>query len=82
MAAILDKDDSLDLVKLAEGINKKLTFYSKPLFIRCLSHVEMTGKLESKIFERDRSNLRISLSDFWRGEPWSRRQKVLQSYAT
>ena len=45
MAAILDKDNSLNLVTLAEGIQKKLPFFARPLFVRCLSHVEMTGKL-------------------------------------
>lgn len=43
MAAILDKDDSLDLTSLAEGLRKHLPSYARPLFIRALNYVEMTG---------------------------------------
>lgn len=45
MAAILDKNHALDLNSLAEGLSKYLPSYAKPVFIRALSHVEMTGIL-------------------------------------
>lgn len=45
MAAILDKEDSLDLAQIADGLRKNLPSYARPLFIRILNHVEMTGKL-------------------------------------
>lgn len=48
MAAILDKDDSLDLTSLAEGLRKHLPSYARPLFIRALNYVEMTGTYKMK----------------------------------
>jgi len=43
MAAIADPDDTLDMEALAIGINKNLPSYARPLFIRPLKEVEMTG---------------------------------------
>ncbi|XKL61134.1 hypothetical protein PGB90_008191 [Kerria lacca] len=48
MAAILDKNHALDLNSLAEGLSKYLPSYAKPVFIRALSHVEMTGTYKMK----------------------------------
>lgn len=47
MAAILDESNSLDLSVLVEGLKKNLPSYAIPLFVRILSHVEMTGKINS-----------------------------------
>lgn len=44
MAAVLDENRTLDLTKLIEGLQKHLPSYAVPLFVRILSHVEMTGK--------------------------------------
>jgi solute carrier family 27 fatty acid transporter 1/4 len=44
MAAIVDQDDSLNLTTLAEGLNKALPSYARPLFIRIVRKVDMTGK--------------------------------------
>jgi solute carrier family 27 fatty acid transporter 1/4 len=44
MAAIVDQDGSLNLVKLAEGLKKALPFYARPMFIRIVRKVDMTGK--------------------------------------
>lgn len=43
MAAILDENNTLDLSKLIEGLQKHLPSYAIPLFVRILAHVEMTG---------------------------------------
>lgn len=46
MAAIVDLDDSLNLATLAEGLKKALPSYARPLFIRIVRKVDMTGKQE------------------------------------
>lgn len=46
MAAIVDKDNTLDISKVSEGLKKALPGYARPLFIRKLSEVELTGKIE------------------------------------
>lgn len=48
MAAILDQNGSLDLGALADGVKKSLPSYARPLFIRILSQVEMTGTFKLK----------------------------------
>lgn len=45
MAAIVDKDNTLDVSTLSTGLQKALPSYARPLFIRKLNEVEMTGKL-------------------------------------
>lgn len=45
MAAILDKDATLNLSKFAEGVKKVLPSYARPQFLRILRQLEMTGKL-------------------------------------
>ena len=46
MAAIVDHDGSLNLAKLTDGLNKALPSYARPLFIRVVRKVDMTGKQE------------------------------------
>lgn len=48
MAAIVDQSNSLDLVSLAEGLKKALPPYARPLFLRVLHQVEMTGTYKMK----------------------------------
>lgn len=43
MAAILDPEENLNLANLAEGVKKALPFYARPVFIRILNKVDMTG---------------------------------------
>lgn len=43
MAAILDPDGKVNLANLVEGVNKALPFYARPIFIRILNQVDMTG---------------------------------------
>lgn len=46
MAAIVDKDNTLDISKVSEGLQKALPSYARPLFIRKLNAVELTGRIE------------------------------------
>lgn len=43
MAAIVDKDNTLDISTVSEGLQKALPSYARPLFIRKLNEVELTG---------------------------------------
>lgn len=44
MAAILDPENRIDLQKMAEGFRKNLPTYARPIFVRVLSKVDMTGR--------------------------------------
>lgn len=44
MAAILDPDESLDFKQLIDGMKKSLPNYARPMFIRILKELDMTGK--------------------------------------
>lgn len=43
MAAILDPNQSVDLDKLASGVKKMLPSYARPIFVRLLHKIDMTG---------------------------------------
>ncbi|KAK2713493.1 hypothetical protein QYM36_009386 [Artemia franciscana] len=43
MTAILDNDDSLDLDELAAGLKQALPPYARPLFVRSVKEMDMTG---------------------------------------
>lgn len=43
MAAILDPEESLDFKQLVDGMKKALPTYAKPMFIRILNELDMTG---------------------------------------
>ena len=43
MAAILDEDNSIDLQKLAVGLKKSLPHYARPMFVRLIKELQMTG---------------------------------------
>ncbi|XP_035706331.1 long-chain fatty acid transport protein 4 isoform X4 [Folsomia candida] len=48
MAAILDPDASLDFDSLAHGVTKSLPSYARPLFVRIVKHLDMTGTYKMK----------------------------------
>lgn len=50
MAAILDPDRTTDFKILAQGIRKALPSYARPIFIRILSKVDLTGKFSLSFF--------------------------------
>lgn len=43
MAAILDENESLDLKKLADDMKEHIPSYARPLFIRILTKIDLTG---------------------------------------
>lgn len=58
MAAILDHEKTLDLNVVADGLKKSLPAYARPVFIRLLSKVDMTGtyKLKKLDLQKDGYN--------------------------
>lgn len=48
MAAIVDPDHKLDLEKLAAGIKGSLPPYARPVFIRIMAELPMTGTFKLK----------------------------------
>ena len=48
MAAIYDPENTLNIKEMADGLKKSLTTYARPLFIRVLSELPMTGKYFNK----------------------------------
>ncbi|XP_043474759.1 long-chain fatty acid transport protein 4 [Leptopilina heterotoma] len=60
MAAIYDPDKSLNLNNLAEGVQKSLPKYARPLFVRVLAQLPMTGtfKLKKKELQQDGFNVK------------------------
>lgn len=45
MVAVVDPKNEIDLNYLAEGIDKNLPIYARPLFLRILPQLELTGKI-------------------------------------
>lgn len=43
MAAVLDSDETINLEQLYDGVVKSLASYARPLFIRTVKQMEMTG---------------------------------------
>ena len=43
MIAILDPDNTLDLKKLYSGVSAKLPSYARPIFVRCVQQLDLTG---------------------------------------
>ncbi|KRT84322.1 AMP-binding protein [Oryctes borbonicus] len=48
MASILDPTNSIDLDKMAEGFKRDLPTYARPIFIRVLNKVDLTGTYKLK----------------------------------
>ncbi|XP_076224108.1 long-chain fatty acid transport protein 4 isoform X2 [Nomia melanderi] len=48
MAAIVDPDSLLDFKALAEGLEKALPSYARPIFLRIVKELEMTGSFKLK----------------------------------
>lgn len=49
MAAIVDTDGTFDLATFVKGIQENLPTYARPLFIRVLSQLQMTGKCSTYV---------------------------------
>ena len=50
MAAIHDPSDDLDLVTLASSLKEKLPAFARPLFLRLVSQLDLTGTFKLKKF--------------------------------
>ena len=48
MAAILNEDDKINLKELATGLRKSLPHYARPMFIRMIKELQMTGTYKLK----------------------------------
>lgn len=48
MAALVDTDNSIDLNKIANGIRENLPAYARPIFIRIMPQLPMTGTYKLK----------------------------------
>jgi solute carrier family 27 fatty acid transporter 1/4 len=48
MAAIVDPDSLLDFKALAEGLDKSLPSYARPIFLRIVKELELTGTFKLK----------------------------------
>ena len=44
MVAVIDQDRSLDLSAVSRGVTALLPPYARPLFVRSVERIEMTGK--------------------------------------
>ncbi|KAF3430383.1 hypothetical protein E2986_00750 [Frieseomelitta varia] len=49
MAAIYDPENTLNIKEMADGLKKSLPSYARPLFIRVLSELPMTGNIFQSI---------------------------------
>ncbi|XP_033333788.2 fatty acid transport protein 3 [Megalopta genalis] len=60
MAAIYDPENTLNIKEMAEGVKKALPSYARPLFVRVLSELPMTGtfKLKKKDLKLDGFNIK------------------------
>ncbi|XP_073987986.1 long-chain fatty acid transport protein 4-like isoform X1 [Rhodnius prolixus] len=61
MAAIVDKENSINLNKLTDGIKKALPSYARPMFLRILNEVEMTGTYKMKKLDLQKEGFDPSL---------------------
>ncbi|XP_043252621.1 long-chain fatty acid transport protein 4 [Colletes gigas] len=60
MAAIYDPNNTLNIKEMADGVKKSLPAYARPLFVRVLSELPMTGtfKLKKKDLQQDGFNIK------------------------
>ena len=59
MATIQDPDRSLDLEALAQGMAKVLPTYARPLFLRIIQNIDLTGtyKMRKVDYQKDSFDL-------------------------
>ncbi|XP_023953003.1 long-chain fatty acid transport protein 4 [Bicyclus anynana] len=61
MCGIVDSDGSLDLDALAEGLARDLPAYARPVFLRVMTSVDMTGTFKMKKTDLQREGFDPSL---------------------
>ena len=79
MAAILDEDGKVDLQGLAEGLRKSLPHYARPMFIRLIKELQMTGtyKLQKKSLQEEAFDVRKVQDDIYFMGPKDSSYKLL-----
>ncbi|CAG7716241.1 unnamed protein product [Allacma fusca] len=60
MAAIVDENDHVDLYALANGLEKKLPPYARPVFVRIVKQIETTGTYKLKKLELQKEGFDIT----------------------
>jgi solute carrier family 27 (fatty acid transporter), member 1/4 len=67
MAAILDPDGTLDVKNLAQGLAKVLPTYARPLFIRVVNTIDLTGtyKLRKVDYQKESFDLNRIKEDLY-----------------
>jgi solute carrier family 27 fatty acid transporter 1/4 len=49
MVAVVDTDGTFDLATFVKGVQENLPTYARPLFIRVLSQLQMTGECATSV---------------------------------
>ena len=64
MAAILvSSDDKIDIKKLSEGVSKSLPQYARPLFVRLVKSLKLTGTYKLKKTELQEEGFDINRTE-------------------
>ena len=50
MISLYDPEEEIDLAQLAEGIKKQLPSFARPLFVRFVKHLDITGTFKLRKF--------------------------------
>ncbi|KAK9504735.1 hypothetical protein O3M35_011001 [Rhynocoris fuscipes] len=55
MAAIMDEENKLDLTRLEQGVIKELSSFARPLFLRIINTIPMTGtyKMQKNVLQKE-----------------------------
>ncbi|KAG0725327.1 Long-chain fatty acid transport protein 1 [Chionoecetes opilio] len=61
MAVILDREDTLNIDQLYDGMAKSLASYARPLFVRTVKEIEMTGTFKLKKITVQKDGFDINL---------------------
>lgn len=62
MAAILDPNDNIKVQSLSGGVRKVLPFYARPIFIRIVTKMDMTGPYNHFYFHLPQMSLNVLLA--------------------
>ena len=60
MAAIHDPNEEIDLTELANGVKAQLPSFARPLFVRLVKHLDLTGTFKLKKFNLQREGFDLS----------------------
>lgn len=60
MAAIHDPNEEVDLTELARGVKEQLPSFARPLFVRLVKHLDLTGTFKLKKFNLQKEGFDLS----------------------